>query len=117
MFSVDEVKIFLTCFCFGVIASFLRDVSSGCLTPLHGARQEEKAWLCYETVFFAAFGIAFTALSANLRFPPLRWYMVVGIVIGFSLYYKFLRIIVAFFKKTCYNIVNKTFRKRKNSEK
>ena len=117
MFSVNQLNVFFVCVLAGVFAALLRDLLSGSLAPMRGDQYEGRAWLVYELVFFASFGVAFTALSAMMKFPPLRGYMLVGLSVGFLLYYKTLRIIVAFLKKVCYNIVNKILRKRKNSEK
>ncbi len=116
MTFVNQLNVFFVCFSYGVISALARDVFSGSLAPLRGDKQEGRAWLCYELVFFCVMGSVFVALSALLGLPELRGYMPIGIALGFLLYYKTLRIIVAFLKKVCYNIVNKKIRKRKNSD-
>lgn len=114
---VDQLKIFLICVLVGAIGFFARDVVTLCLFPMRGSRWEGRAYCAYELAFFAIFSLIFLSISVIFHFPPFRGYMFLGILLGFGLYYKFLRIILAFFKKVCYNIFAKRFRKRKNSVK
>lgn len=111
----NQPKIFLICVGFGFFFALLRDFASSFLWSLKGSKWEGRAWTCFEITFFFAFALGFVALQAWLRFPDLRGYTFVGIGVGFWLYLKTLRIILAFFKKVCYNILEKRIRKRKNS--
>ena len=117
MVWVEQLKIFLSCLIIGFLGGVFHELFSGCIAPMKNSRWEGRAWLIYEIVFFSSFGIAFVALQAILGFPDPRVYMYAGILIGFLLYSKNLRIIVAFFKKVCYNITTKLICKRKNSQK
>ena len=117
MFAVDTLELFFLCFGVGVCGGCMRDLFSVAVFPFVGKKGEGRAWLLYETAFFVAFAVAFIAIQATLSFPDFRGYMFVGIGVGFLLYYKILRIMLAFLRKVCYNIINKIFRKRKNSEK
>ena len=114
MFSVDQLKIFFICLGVGVCAGTVRDLFSAFLYPFRGKKGEEKVWFCYEILFCVAFALAFIAIEANLGFPDFRGFMAVGLAVGFWLYYKIFRIMLAFLKKVCYNIL-KNKSKRKNS--
>ncbi len=52
-----------------------------------------------------------------LHFPAFRVYMWIGYAVGFTIYLKILRRILAFLQKTCYNKLAKVLRKAKNQEK
>ena len=114
---VDQLKIFLICVLVGAIGFFARDVVTVCLLPMRGSIWVGRAYCAYEIAFFAIFSLVFLSISVIFHFPPFRGYMFLGILLGFGLYYKFLRIILEFFNKLCYNILAKRFRKRKNSVK
>ena len=52
-----------------------------------------------------------------LRFPSFRVYMWIGYALGYIIYLKILRRILAFLQKLCYNLLAKVLRKAKNKEK
>ena len=113
----EQLKIFLLCVFSGFISGVFHELFSGCVTPMKNEKWESRAWLVYEVSFFASFGIAFVAIQSLFGFPDPRGYMYAGIFVGFWLYSKNLRIILAFFKKVCYNVTTKKICKRKNSQK
>ncbi len=117
MFSVDQLQLFFLCVGIGVCGACIHDVFAVALYPFKDNKGEGRAWFVYEISFFAAYAVAFVAVQADLGFPDARGYMFVGLFGGFLLYYKILRIMLAFFRKVCYNNLNKLFRKRKNSVK
>ena len=117
MVWLDQLKIFLICLLSGFLGGIFHELFSGVVTPMKNAKLESRAWLIYELVFFSSFGVAFVGIQSIFGFPDPRAYMYAGIFIGFWLYSKNLQIIVAFFKKVCYNITTKKFCKRKNSQK
>ena len=104
---VDQLRIFFLCVAVGGFGFLLRDCASLCLLPMRGSKGESRAYCVYEVAFFTCFSVIFLSISVILGFPPFRGYMFIGILVGFWLYYKFFRIIVAFFKKMCYNIFGK----------
>ncbi|MBE5752575.1 MAG: hypothetical protein E7343_00715 [Clostridiales bacterium] len=116
MFFVDQLKLFLICISIGLCAGAMHDLFSTFTYPFRGRKREELVWFIYELSFCIAFAFAFLAFQANLSFPDFRMYMALGLGVGFCLYYKFLRILLAFLKKVCYNVLRKSC-KRKNSEK
>lgn len=116
MFFVDQLKLFLICISIGLCAGAMHDLFSTFAYPFRGRKREELVWFIYELSFCIAFAFAFLAFQANLSFPDFRMYMAFGLGVGFCLYYKFLRILLAFLKKVCYNVLRKSC-KRKNSEK
>lgn len=116
MFFVDQLKLFLICVSIGLCSGSLHDLFSAFTYPFRGQKREGLIWVVYELSFCIAFAISFLALRSNLDFPDFRMYMALGLGLGFCLYYKFLRILLAFLKKVCYNVLRKSC-KRKNSEK
>ncbi len=52
-----------------------------------------------------------------LRFPAFRAYMWIGYALGFLIYLKTLRKMVAFLQKVCYNLFHKTVKRAKNKKK
>ena len=117
MVWLEQLKIFILCVATGFFGGFFHELLSGFVQPLKNKKFEGQAWLIYEIAFFSSFGIAFVAIQSIFGFPDPRGYLYAGIFIGFLLYFKNLRIILAFFKKVCYNITTKVFCKRKNSQK
>lgn len=117
MVWAEQLKIFLLCLISGFLGGVFHELFSGFVFPIKKDKWESRAWFAYEIVFFSSFGVAFVAIQSIFGFPDPRAYMYAGIFVGFWLYSKNLRIILAFFKKVCYNITTKIFCKRKNSQK
>ena len=117
MFSVDQLQLFFLCVGIGVCGGCVRDMFAVAVYPFKGKKWEGRVGLFYELSFFISFAVAFVAIQANLAFPDVRGYMFIGLCGGFLLYYKILRIMLAFLRKVCYNNINKLFRKPKNSVK
>jgi hypothetical protein len=113
----EQLKLFLSCLAIGFLGGACHDLFAGVVTPMKKEKWEGRAYLVYEIAYFLSFALAFVGLQARMGFPDPRMYLYFGIFIGFWLYYKNLQIILAFFKKVCYNIVTKMFCKRKNSQK
>jgi uncharacterized membrane protein len=113
---INEPLLGWYCLLIGVFGGLVRDVFKLFLLPMRGKKEEGGFVFLYEILFAFAFSIAFVAISSILKFPEFRAYMGALVVIGIIIYCKILRIIVAFFKKTCYNKINKKICKRKNSE-
>ena len=85
----------------------MRDLFSFSVLSFRDKKNEAYAQFVYEICFFVAFAFSFVAVQARLSFPDFREYMAVGLAVGFWLYCKFLRFLLAFFKKVCYNITRK----------
>ena len=117
MLATEQLQYFLICLLIGFVGGTCHDLFYGVVTPMKKEKWEARACLVYEIVYFSAFALAFVGLQARLGFPDPRGYLYFGILLGFWLYYKNLRIILAFFKKVCYNIAIRVFCKRKNSQK
>ena len=115
MVASEQLKFFLSCLAMGFLGGACHDLFYGVVTPMKNGKWEARANFIYEIVYFLAFALAFVGLQARLGFPDPRAYLYFGILIGFWVYYKFFRIMLAFLKKVCYNIVRKE-RKRKNSK-
>ena len=93
------------------IFSLFRDV--------FGCSKGKNQWV--GIVIDSLFGIYFAGLSITaafwLRFPVFRVYMWIGYALGGIIYLKTLHRMVAFFKKVCYNILNRLVKKAKRQEK
>lgn len=70
-----------------------------------------------DTVFCLSFAGLCTASAFWLRFPSFRVYMWIGYALGFLIYLKTLRRIVAFLQKVCYNVLCKIVKKAKFKKK
>jgi hypothetical protein len=116
MFSFNQLQLFFLYVGIGACGGCAHELFSVAVYPFKGKTGEGRAWLFYEFFFFIAFSVAFIAIQAGLG-VEIRGYAFVGLFGGFLLYYKILRIMLAFFRKVCYNSISKLFRKRKNSVK
>ncbi len=70
-----------------------------------------------DILFGISFAILYIFASFLLQFPAFRLYMGIGFAMGLIIYIKFLRIIVAFFKKMCYNGITKLVKRAKIDKK
>lgn len=70
-----------------------------------------------EAGVFVVFAVLCVLLWTELGFTGRRGYHYLGILLGMILYLKTFRIIVAFFKKVCYNILKKVVKKRNETKK
>ncbi len=70
-----------------------------------------------EATAFVVFAAVCVWLWTSLGFTGRRGYHYLGILLGMILYLKTFRIIVAFFKKVCYNILKKVVKKRNKTKK
>ncbi|MBR7186749.1 MAG: spore cortex biosynthesis protein YabQ [Clostridia bacterium] len=93
----EQIFIFLVCILSGVVGGGLYDLFTAVPIRLRWLRILRDIFFC---LVYAA---AFLTLSVHLEFPNLRFYMFLGFLCGFFLYWKSLHKIVAFFKKKVYN--------------
>ena len=77
----------------------------------------KKLGFALDVVFGASFGFFCVFASYFCHFPDFRGYMGVGFAIGLIIYIKILQIILAFFKKVCYNGITSMVKRAKIRKK
>ena len=70
-----------------------------------------------DVIYTFGFGILWIYTSFLLKIPDFRIYMCIGWLIGGIIYAKTLRIILAIFKKMCYNTIARIIKKAKSKIK
>ena len=100
---MSQFYIFLLCAAAGAAGGVLYDCLSLLRAPAFLRKFRAVRWGT-DALFCILFTVGFLALSAAFLFPPLRFYMCLGILAGFGLYSKSLHKILAFLAKKMYNI-------------
>lgn len=70
-----------------------------------------------DVTFCGCFALLCTFSAFWLGFPSFRFYMWIGYALGFLIYLKTLRRIVAFLQKVCYNVLCKIAKRAKSKKK
>ena len=70
-----------------------------------------------DIIYAFLFAISWIIIAFLLKFPDFRVYMCIGWLVGGIIYAKTLRIILAFFKKVCYNVTASMVKKVKSKIK
>jgi hypothetical protein len=104
---LTQLKIFFICVAVGGCGGLAHSLFALTVRPLKNTKKEGAGWFIYDLCFAVSLAVAFLAIQSLLSFPEFRLYMAVGLGVGFWLYYKFLRFLLAFFEKVCYNIKRK----------
>ena len=73
--------------------------------------------IALDIAFFVAFGVLCIYGAYRFCFPSLRFYMWIGYALGYIIYLKTLRRILAFLQKVCYNKAIKVAKKVKAKKK
>ncbi|MBQ8426642.1 MAG: spore cortex biosynthesis protein YabQ [Clostridia bacterium] len=99
--TANQIFIFLACVSFGGVAGVLFSSAIAVKSVI------KNKWLKILPDVFAFFitAILYVLYSFNMRFSNLRLYMVVGVLVGISLYLKSFHILLAKFLKKAYNII------------
>ena len=118
MDTKNQLEYFLLSLCIGFLGGMIYNIFAF-LRFLFACEKGKckKLGLGLDVVFGVCFGIFCVFTSYFCHFPDFRGYMGVGFAIGLIIYIKILQIILAFFKKVCYNVTTKKFCKRENSQK
>lgn len=118
MFTENQLKIFCLCVLTGFLVSILYEAVV-LLRALFRCNKGKNAILgiLLDILFCLLFGGVCIYVSYLLKFPSLRIYMPVGWTLGGIIYWKTLRIIVAFFEKVCYNAIRRSLKKAKSKKK
>ena len=109
-------------FCLCIITGFLAGIPYEIFVLLRQAfrcdRGKNKALnIILDLIYPVFFAIFCVFMQFILHFPALRVYMWAGYALGFIIYLKILRRILAFLQKLCYNNLAKVLRKAKIKKK
>jgi hypothetical protein len=106
----------LFCICIG--AGFVFGIAYEPISLLRSVFKRSK-WvgITLDILFFIALALWYTGAIYLFQFPSFRLYYWLGFLVGGIIYLKSLHIILAFFKKICYNKFVKIAKKLKNRKK
>ena len=103
-------------FCLCILVGFLSGLSYELVVLLRGIFRCERGknkiiGVVLDVIYpiFVAFVCVF--MQFILHFPAFRGYMWIGYAVGFIIYLKILRRILAFLQKMCYNMLARVLRK------
>lgn len=100
MDSAKGIPVFLVCALVGCVCGVLYD----CFTPL---RRVKPVRVAADVAFFLCAALVYLVASVKCNFPDFRLYEYLGLSLGFLIYLKSVRRVVAFFLKMCYTIYEK----------
>ncbi len=108
--SSGQIYVFLSCVAFGGVSGsvvgFSESIKKICKNKILS--------VIISVISFIIVGFLYVAYSSRMKFPSLRWYMIVGVLAGIVAYFKSFHIILAKCEKLIYNIIVKIFSKVKN---
>ena len=101
--SANQIYVFLACVAFGGVVGVFFSVSSVFKHLI------KIKWIkdLVEVIAFMLVAFLYLLYSYNMRFPNLRMYMIVGVLIGITAYLKSFHIMLAKFLKKAYNIIKR----------
>lgn len=116
-----QLLYFLLCVCIGFGNGLIYELFLF-IRQIFRCNKRKRRWLgiTIDVLFCLSFSSVCQIFSVWFHLPDLRVYMLCGYVVGFIIYSKSLRRIVAFLKKVCYNTcvgLWKSLKARKNSLK
>ena len=103
--SKNQIYVFIACVAFGGIAGVVFSVASILKLPF-----KNKILLALpDFLSFVFLSFLYLGFSTSLRFPTIRLFMPIGVLVGIYLYFKSFNIILAKWFKKIYNISVKKF--------
>ena len=111
MDSAGQFSVFLLCTALGFLGGVAYEPFA-VLKRLVG----KKVGIATDILFFLFFSVTFIFAANFLRFPSVRVYFYLGILLGWIIYLKSFHNLVAFFKKVCYNRVVKRRKSTKETK-
>lgn len=113
-----QLSVFCICLAVGFVGGLLYEVfvflrgAFGC-----GRGKNKILGILLDGAFFVCFALLCICAAYRFRFPDLRFYMWLGYGIGWIIYLKTLRRMVAFLQKVCYNKTVRMVKKVKTKKK
>lgn len=103
-------------FCLCILVGFLAGLPYEIVALLRGIFRCERGKnkvlsVVLDVIYPIFFALICIFMQFILRFPAFRVYMWIGYAVGFIIYLKILRRILAFLQKLCYNKLAKVLRK------
>lgn len=118
MDSKGQLSVFCICLAVGFVGGLLYEIfvlfraAFGC-----GRGKNKIIGIILDAAFFVCLAAVCIYAVYRFRFPNLRFYMWIGYGLGWIIYLKTLRRIVAFLQKVCYNKAIKVAKKVKTKKK
>ena len=112
--SKNQFVIFVICVFFGGLAGVFFQFLSCFRVKI----KNNYLWHAINLILYLILGFLFILGSNLYNFPSFRWYMILGFLIGKTLYRKSLGIILANFIKKIYNVIRMkfTFKRKKTND-
>lgn len=110
---MEQFRILLFCAALGCAGGLLYDL---CFCLGYPFRNKYVS-AAFEALFCALFAIVYLFVSCSAQLPPLRLYMLAGLVLGFFLYLKSWHKIVAIFAEKVYNSIVRAIDRRRKQRK
>ena len=107
--TLNQFYIFLACVMFGALGGVFFSFFGGIKHFIYNKVLD----ILFDIFCMAILGVAFSVFSFKYAFPNLRVYMLVGVLLGLSMYLKSFHRILAKFTKKVYNITIRKFTKGK----
>ena len=118
MDTQNQFTYFLLSICIGFMGGLFYEIFAFFRLVCACDRGKCKALgIMFDVFFGLIFALHCIFSSFCLRFPDFRGYIGGGWLIGFIIYIKTLRRIVAFFEKVCYNSIARMFKRAKRKKK
>ena len=118
MDSKGQLGVFCLCVAIGFVGGVLYEIFILLRMIFRCDKGKNKVvGIAIDMAFFVAFGVLCIYGAYRFYFPNLRFYMWIGYAIGYIIYLKTLRRILAFLEKVCYNKASKVAKKVKTKKK
>ena len=118
MDSKGQLGVFCLCVAIGFVGGVLYEIFILFRMIFRCDKGKNKAMgIALDMAFFVAFGVLCIYGAYRFYFPNLRFYMWIGYAVGYIIYLKTLRRILAFLEKVCYNKASKVAKKVKTKKK
>lgn len=111
---MPQFQVFLICASLGFCGGALYDVFYLLAFPFKKYRPVQ---IIRDILFCIAFAGGYVFLSLCLRLPPIRFYLILGLVLGFILWLESLHKTLAFIENKVYNTFEANLRKRGKTRK
>lgn len=118
MDSKGQLSVFCICIAVGFVGGLLYEIFVLLRAVFRCGKGKNKiVGIILDVTFFIGFAGLYIFFANRFRFPDLRFYMWIGCGLGWIIYLKTLRRIVAFLQKVCYNKIVKLVKKVKTKKK
>ena len=110
--SKNQFFVFIACVSFGCVCALLLSFSAA----LKFFIKNKIIKAIPDVIVFLLISVSFRIYCYKLNFPNVRFYMLLGAIIGMLLYFKSFHILLAKYAKKFYNIINRKIIKNKKAK-